>query len=220
MYKELVEKTDDPVLIDYMKTELEFINSIIRENFYNIYDLGSGYGRVLSQIVNNCTSITAIEIDNEMINGFDKNHANNDKITIKKGDVTKISKYLNILPHEKPLFLLCQNTIGSLIGDVQELVEQILKATNGMSSELVVSVFNKEVMKNYGIELYTRIEKLSGKIDYNQSAFEDGLIKMNTGYESKWWSKNEILELFSNHRFELFDEKQNKHFSIYHFKIA
>jgi len=66
-YKNLVEKTHDPILGQYMQAELDFISKIENLGEKTLIDLGAGYGRVIPFLAPKAKKIIAIEINPDMV---------------------------------------------------------------------------------------------------------------------------------------------------------
>ena len=218
-YLRLVEQLHDAVLEQYMKDEVLFINNALQRNNYDVIDLGAGYGRIISRIIKRAKSVTAIELNEDMFSSLVICQKNVDNVSCLKNDITKLSEYLDISKFNNTLFLLCQNTLGVIEGDYEEMLKEIKELAKTSNVEIIFSVFNKEVLKNYGLSLYEKLREMVGDVDLEKTNYEAGEFVSETGYNTKWWSKSEIYEFKDILNATLIDELTAKEYSLYHFQI-
>lgn len=218
-YLEMVERMNDLVLDRYMKDEFDFILNIVSKNKYHVFDLGAGYGRVISRIIRYVESVTAIELDNDMYNQLEVNERYVDNVHCIKGDITGLSSYISLPNPYNNLFLLCQNTLGVIEGDYKKMLEEISRIGLYCNAEVIISVFNAEALTGYGVSLYSKISDMVGDIDLSESCLSEGVFVSNTGYLSKWWSKVEINEMLKYMNAKIVALKETYEYSIYHIKI-
>ncbi len=219
-YIELVERLQDPVLDRYMKDEFDFIREVIKQKKYHVIDLGAGYGRVISRIIKHTESITAIEIDDDMFDALEINQKHIENVKCLKEDITNLSSYLKLSDSYTNLFLLCQNTLGVIEGDYKNLLKGLRELGENGKTEVIISVFNKNALKKYGVLLYEKLKEMVGEIDLNESKLNEGVFTSQTGYVSKWWSNEEMKQVISLMNAEIISEKETDEYTIYHLQIS
>lgn len=218
-YLRYVERTTEPILYHYMNDEIYFIKNILKTDNYNVFELGAGYGRIIPAIDIYSDLITAIELDDNMYNELHLKHKYVDNVICIHDDITKLKQYVKLESSKKNIFLLCQNTLGVIDGDFNEMLENFREMSKDFHIEIIFSVFNENSLKSYGLGLYKVIQEMVGDIDPNKSDLEKGIFVSNTGYLSKWWSKNEIEQIIKSLNGSILSQKIDQVYSIYHVKI-
>jgi SAM-dependent methyltransferase len=218
-YLQLVEGLNDTILKKYMKDEVSFINNIMERKGYEVFDLGAGYGRIIPQIINQADSIVAIELNKDMYYALEKSQMPIEDVLCINNDITKLSSYLQ-LKADNNLFILCQNTLGVIDGDYLKMFDNIKELSRGNNTEIVISVFNKEALPNYGLSMYMKLKDMVGSVDLEKTNFEKGEFISETGYYTKWWSKAEIIDIKSRLNGRMLNELITEEYSIYHFQIS
>lgn len=219
-YLELVERLQDPILDKYMKQEFDFIIQKLKSKPYHVYELGAGYGRVIPRIIKHSLSFTGIEIDENMFNELTINHKHIENTTAIKGDITKLSEHVSINAESNNLFLLCQNTLGVIEGDYNDLINELNNLKSIGSVEVVLSIFNGDALPTHGLSLYKKLTPMVGKFDQLKSQLDKGLFVSETGYESKWWSESEINEIIETLRASVLAKHTTEVFSLIHLKLS
>ncbi len=218
-YIELVERLGDPVLDRFMRDEMEFIEEIVKQKRFHVFDLGAGYGRIIPGLVDVAASITAIEIDDDMFEALVEGQRLRN-VNCLKEDITALSRFLTLSDTYRNLFLLCQNTLGVIEGDYKEMFDGLKKLGCDGRTEVVVSVFNKEALKSYGVSLYKKLTEMVGEIDINKSDLDEGVFVSQNGYVSKWWSKEEIMAIASLMNARVDSLKETAEYSVYHLQMS
>lgn len=217
-YLQLVEKLGDTVLQKYMEDEISFINDILEGKNYDVIDLGAGYGRIIPHIVKRVNSIIAIELNDDMYSELIKNQKNAKNVSCINNDITKLSDYLQIKANNN-LFLLCQNTLGVIEGDYLKMLDDIKKLSKNGNIEIIISVFNKEVLSDFGLYLYEKLKDMVGDINLKKTNFTAGKFISETGYCTKWWSEAEIYDLKDRLNAKMTSKLVKKEYSLYHLQI-
>lgn len=218
-YLRYVERTTEPILNNYMDDEIHFIKNILKSDNYCVFELGSGYGRIIPAINKYSDFVTAIELDDNMYNELHLKNKYVDNVICLHEDITKLKQYVKLDSNKKNVFLLCQNTLGVIEGDYNEMLENIREMSKDYHIEIIFSIFNKNALKSYGLELYKEIKKMVGDFDSSKSDLESGIFVSNTGYLSKWWSKNEMDQIIKSLNGSILSQKIDQIYSIYHVKI-
>ena len=193
-YIKLVEKTKDPILQEYMKTEIDYIIRNVQNAASKTFiDVGAGYGRVIPQLSKLARNIIAVEIDKKMVGELKKRVKKLSNVTVVEGDVNQLTRLLKGCSDiiKKPVLLSLQNTLGTAIGDPYKIVSEMKKVAIMKNGEIVLSLFCQESLKSWGIKMYAGIQSMVGKIDSQKTDFYRGIFMSKTGYKSKWWTAKE-----------------------------
>jgi SAM-dependent methyltransferase len=193
-YIKLVEETDDPVLQDYMKTEIDYIVGNVRmPSSKTFIDVGAGYGRVVPQLSRIGKSVIAVEMDKKMLKELRKRAKKLPNVTVMEGDANHLtrllSKYEKII--EKPVLLSLQNTLGTIIGNPYKVLAEMKKIATTKNGEIIISLFCQESLKDWGVKMYKSLREMVGEIDFKKTDFTRGIFISKTGYKSKWWTLEE-----------------------------
>jgi ubiquinone/menaquinone biosynthesis C-methylase UbiE len=193
-YIRLVEGTSDPILQDYMKTEIEYIiRNVKMPSSKTFVEVGAGYGRVIPQLSKIGKNVLAVEINKKMLKELKKRAKNFTNVTIIEGDANQLtkllSKYNDII--EKPVLLSLQNTLGTIIGDPYNVLAEMKKIAIMKKGEIIISLFCQESLKDWGVKMYKSLQEMVGEIDIRKTDFTRGIFISKTGYKSKWWTLEE-----------------------------
>jgi hypothetical protein len=90
---------------------------------------------------------------------------------------------------------LLQNTLGTVEGEGEALIEEINNVCHSSGGELVLSLFRREALDSWGVAFYHGLREMVGDIDLQKTDFLGGLFVSRTGYSSKWRSSSEISAL-------------------------
>jgi SAM-dependent methyltransferase len=201
-----------------MKDEVVFINNALKGKDYDVIDLGAGYGRIIPQIIKKAKAIVAIELNENMYSELIKNQKNVEKVSCIRNDITKLSDFLHLKTNNN-LFLLCQNTLGVIEGDYLKMFDCLKDLSRKDNIEIIISVFNKDLLHDYGLFLYAHLRDMVGDVDLEKTNFETGKFISKTGYYTKWWSKAEIYDLKNKLNAVIINGLIKKEYSLYHFQI-
>jgi SAM-dependent methyltransferase len=218
-YLRLVEHLNDPVLQQYMKDEIVFINNALEKTSYDVIDLGAGYGRIIPWIAKKANRITAIELNEEMYAALVANQKEHDNVVCLKNDATEIARYLTLRTSASNLFLLCQNTLGVIEGNYRKMFGEIKEMSKTHRVEIIISIFNKEALRDYGTSLYGKLKEMVGTIDPEKTNHETGEFISRTGYYTKWWSEDEIDQVQKMLGASIVNTLIKREYSLYHLHV-
>lgn len=190
-YVNLVEKTNNPFLRDFIDKELQFLCAIEKLDEKSLVDVGAGYGRVipiLSPMVNN---FYAVELDKKMIEGLKKTVDNYINCSIVECDAQELRSGLEGLDIKKPIVMSLQNSLGTPYGNPYKIIDEMVRYAKEKRGEIVVSFFTQESLQNCGVPIYTSLVGLVGEIDLTRTDFERGDFIAKSGYKSHWFTEKE-----------------------------
>ncbi|KKP69358.1 MAG: hypothetical protein UR67_C0007G0063 [candidate division CPR3 bacterium GW2011_GWF2_35_18] len=196
-YYKLFEDWDDPVIKSHEKDEFKLIREIKNLEKKTIIDLGAGYGRILKTVSPLVKQIVGIDVNPEMFKELEKRANVYPNVTVLKEDVTYLSKLLkarNIVVH-KPLLLCLQNTLGTIEGDWQKVLQGMKKVGKKYQGEIILSLYRQQALRDWGLMTYYHGSTMNGEPDLSKCNFDKGWFESKTGYTSKWWTDEEIKKL-------------------------
>lgn len=194
-YEQLVENSQDATLQSYMKDEQLFLASVNNANERTFVDLGAGNGRVEKFLSGIAGDVVAIELNPDMYGKLAERADELTNVRVVNGDFMRLAEILPAFIHH-PVFLLLQNTLGTVEGGS---AEQILGIVRQLASQrqgsLVLSLLRQPALQNWGTSMYRQQAAMVGNIDTQKTDFANGLFVSDTGYTSKWWTDAEITNL-------------------------
>lgn len=194
-YGSLVEHTADPRLDNYMQKETAFIEAIPDIKAKTVVDLGAGHGRMIDDLAQAARNVVAIEINADMYKALQERAANHSNATAIRGDVLTLPILLDGQDIEKPVFVIAQNSLGTLEGNAKALLQTVANVARQHNGELVLSLLRQPALEDWGLNMYKGLESMVGEIDEDQTDTQRGRFISKTGYQSKWWTDSEIEEL-------------------------
>ena len=218
-YIKLVENIDDSILQSHMKTEIDVISKVRDSNKKTFIDLGSGYGRILPDLVKIARNVISIEINPDMIRELKQRTKMHKNATVIEGDVQELSKLLEKVDIENPVLLLIQNTLGGIEGDYKKVLSEMRTVAQKYKGEIIISLFRQESLKDWGIKMYSKVQEMVGDPDLQKIDFKKGIFISKTGYEAKWWNLTEIEEIKNYFGGEIVNEVLTPCFSIIHISL-
>lgn len=196
LYRDLLAKSHDPILNRQMQDELELISSIPNVSEKTFIDLGAGYGRITRYLAEIAHKVVSIEINPIMFSKLECISRNINNCEVINGDFTKLSQLISSYTIQKPVFLVLQNTIGTIEGEnFSDFLSELKACCQKFNGEIILTIFRQEKLREWGVRFYKSISKMTGPIDMNNTNFERGLFFSHTGYFSKWRSKEEIQKI-------------------------
>jgi 16S rRNA A1518/A1519 N6-dimethyltransferase RsmA/KsgA/DIM1 with predicted DNA glycosylase/AP lyase activity len=129
-YIKVIEKTDDPIFQDYMKTEIEYIiKNVENPSNKTFIDVGAGYGRVVHWLSKIGKNVIAVEIDKKMLKELKKRSKKLSNVIVIEGDANELTRILSKYNYliENPVLISLQNTFGTLIGNPYKVLEEMKK---------------------------------------------------------------------------------------------
>ncbi|MCH8741555.1 methyltransferase domain-containing protein [Patescibacteria group bacterium] len=215
-YIELVEKIDDPVFQSWQRAEMDVIGKVKDSKNKTFIDLGAGYGRVLPDLVKIARNVISIDINPDMIAELERRTKMYKNATAIGGDIQGLSKLLEKGDVKNPVLLIIQNTLGTIEGDYKKVLSETKSVAEKYQGEVIISILRQEVLKDYGMRFYTAIQEMTGEPDLENIDFERGIFRSKTGYQSKWWTSDEIEEIKSYFGGKVVNEFLTPHFAIIH----
>lgn len=197
-YISLVENIQLPEFNNYIKNEINFINSIDESKNKTFIEFGAGYGRIFPYIESQIKDYIGVEINPEMFSELEKRALNSEKMASIHQDILNINNVHFPIKNSKCVVLLLQNTLGTIEGNLNLFLDELKIFSHKNKVELVISVLKAESMKSLGLDFYKKIENICGEIDVQKSDINNGVFVSQTGYESKWWKKKDIIKIISD----------------------
>ena len=197
-YKRLVEKTKDPHLREIMRREKSHIKECVSGLKYRtVIEAGAGTGRLLSFLSRRAYEVVAVEINDKMVKELRKRAKPYTNVTVIHGDVIELDKLLDKhrIEPRMPVVLSLLNTLGTAEGDPYEMING-MKRVSKKEGEMIITLFCKYSLKDWGLKMYGKLENLVGKSDIPRCDFKNGIFKTKDSYSSKWWSIEEIADIF------------------------
>ena len=197
-YKRLVERTRDPHLRKIMQMEKLYIKERVSGSKTRTFvDAGAGNGRLLQLLSRLANDVVAVEINDKMVEELRKRAKLYKNVTVIRGDVIELDKILaeHGIEPKMPVVLSMLNTLGTAEGDPYEMINGMKKVAK-KDGEMIITLFCKYSLKDWGIKMYSNLENLVGKPDLPRCDFEKGVFKTKDSYSSKWWSIEEIADIF------------------------
>ncbi len=218
-YINITEKNPHPILAKNMQAELDIISSIKNSQDKTFIDLGAGHGRIVDDIASIADKLISIEINPDMLPELRKRSAKHQNAEVLVGDITKLSKLLQDYSLSNPVFLILQNTLGTIEGSWKKVLEETRKIGVQEDGEVVLSFFRQEALKGWGMDLYDHVGKMTGKPDLEKTDFSKGIFVSQTGYKSKWRSKEEIEDIKEFFGGEVIEENWTDNWCVIHLNI-
>ena len=220
-YIDLVEKSDNSFLQEYMKAELDYIiNKIANPEEKIFIDVGAGYGRVLPQLSEIAKQVLAVELDKQMLSELRKRASRYQNISVVECDAQELSNNLKDFNLDKAVVLCFQNSLGTPYGDAYKIISEMAEIAKNNKGELFISLFNQEALKDYGISIYSGAAGLTGEPDLEKTDFLNGNFISKTGYKSHWWTPKERSEMVESVGGSLVAEVKGRCFYIFHVKYS
>lgn len=195
-YIELIENTEIEAVRKYMSDEIDFFLLTENLNHRCIIDLGAGYGRLVDYIASNVKNGLFVEINEKMFTELSKRV---EKHNNSKAVLADITNHTSFYPASlsSPLFLLLQNSLGTIEGSWVKVLEEINSSCEKYEGDLIISFLRSNLMTSVGVEVFVSLSNMVGNIDYQKSDLENGYLVTDTGYTAKWWSDDETVEIIS-----------------------
>jgi SAM-dependent methyltransferase len=217
-YKRLVERTKDPHLREIMRREKLHIKECVSgSKSRTAVDSGTGTGRLIPFLSKLFHDVIAVDINPKMVEEARKRARPYKNVNVVQGDVVELDKVLDGYGIETrmPIVISALNTLGTSEGDPYEMVSGMKKVAK-KDGEMVITLFCKYSLKYWGIKMYEKLQSLVGKPDLSKCDFKKGMFKTEYGYSSKWWSLEEISNIFTRLEDLVSVEWVNPYFYIIH----
>lgn len=196
-YKELFEDWDDPIIKAHEEDEYRLLHGIKNLAQKTIVDCGVGYGRILSTVAPKVKKIVGIEINKNMFGELKRRAGYYSNVEVILGDMTNLSAILETekIELQNPVLLCLQNTLGTVEGDWQKVLQEMKKIGQKYQGEIILSLYRQQALKDWGLMTYYHGQKMNGEPDLDKCDFGNGWFESKTGYTSKWWKDEEIKKL-------------------------
>jgi SAM-dependent methyltransferase len=175
-----------------MEEELGFIARTSGVHGRTIVDLGAGHGRVVGDIARLGRNVVAIEINPDMYRGLAERAEALPTVEAVRGDILDLDQLLERATVVEPLFLILQNSIGTIEGDHEALLEVVQSQMQQYDGQLVLSLLRQSALAGWGLEMYASLSEMVGEVDLEATDTDRGRFVTTTGYASTWWTDAEI----------------------------
>lgn len=215
-YIDEVENGSDQGLQEYQAREIKFVKDSVKNPEEKTFiDIGAGYGRVIPHFVPIAGKVIAIEIDDDLVSTLRTvagQHPNTEVI-VESGDKLASIVDSSVL---KSVILSLQNTLGPWDGIRDTAIEAMRQVAEPRHGEIIISLFCRESLVDWGIPMYATVNTLLGNYDPEKSDIGSGLFATDTGYTSHWFSKSEREAIKKQLGGTLVNEIENHKFHIFH----
>ena len=217
-YKRLVERTKDPHLREIMRREKFHIKECVSGSKARTFiEAGAGTGRLVPFLSRLAYEVVAVEINDKMVEELEKRARPYKNVTVIHGDVIELDKLLDKHGIEPrfPVVLSMFNTLGTAEGDPYEMLNG-MKRVAEKEGEMIITLFCRYSLEDWGTKMYGKIKSLVGEPDLSRCDFKKGIFKTKESYSSKWWSLEEMADIFTRLETEVTIEWINPYFYILH----
>lgn len=225
-YIQAVELTDNKGLKEYMSEEKEFIMEELEDPKDKTFiDVGAGYGRILPHLAEQAGKVINIELDENQFNWLNRKCADYPNSNALRADANNLKEALKDQDMDNPVLLSFQNSLGTWAGDRNIALDSIRGVAKPRNGEIIISLFRRDALRGFGIGMYQRIYEQSGgqmgvEPDIEKTDFENGIFRSKTGYESHWFSDEEIKAMKERLGGQLAGELKTLNFHIFHIKYS
>lgn len=216
-YIDLVENGSDPGLLEWEAAEIHYLTTKIDSPQDKTFiDVGAGYGRVLPHLARIAKKVIAVEIDENLGRTLQERAGEFANCVVIMGDGSQLGKLLEKQEYPKPVVLSLQNTLGPWKGDRYSAVDEMRKVAEPKHGEVIVSIFRREAIESWGLEMYHSIAGLLGEYDPTTSDLKNGVFRTKTGYESYWFSAEDREAIKKRLGGSVFGEIITDNFHLFH----
>lgn len=216
-YIDLVENGSDAGLQAYQKAEIDYLTTKVKHREDKTFiDVGAGYGRILPHLSSVAKKVVAVEIDDNLEKTLVQCAKVLPNCEVVKGYANQLSDLVKDLDIPNPVVVSVQNCLGPWIGDRFAAVAEMRRVAERGKGEVIISLFRREAIKDWGLQMYDSVSGLLGEYDPRASDLENGIYITKTGYESYWFSKEEREEIKNRLRGKLVAEVIDSNFHIIH----
>lgn len=203
-----------------MAAEIKIIGSVEHTGEKTFIDLGAGYGRLTRVLADMAKRVISVEINPDMLKELRRVSKGIRKAKVVKGDFTKLSSILKPSDFEQPVFLLMQNTLGTLEGEnLEGVFLELKRKAKPRNGEIVISLFRQESLHDWGMRFYHDIQEMSGEPDLEKTDFRAGLFVSKTGYTSKWRSRAEIEAMIQTLEASVLHQIWSEQYCVLHLMV-
>ncbi len=219
-YENLVEHIEDDRLQAFMEQEQDFIRNVPDIGERSVVDLGAGHGRVVPMLASAAKDVVAIEINPEMFPELERRSSQYDNVVAILGDFNNLSELLGDRQLSRPLFLILQNSLGTVEGSYHQTLDAVSEAARASNGEILISFLRQQALADWGLSMYAKLESMVGTYDPEASDLGKGIFRTNTGYESKWWSDDDITGILGETGGHIQAEQASDYFRMLRISFA
>lgn len=198
----------------FMWDEKSVIGSIQNPQDKTFIDLGAGYGRVLPTVATVAKKVIAIELNPGMLGELQKRAKKYPNVEPVVGDMTRLPEVLDTASLSPAVFLLLQNTLGTIENGADRVFPSIMEAVGKEQAELVLALFRQQALGSWGMKFYEHIKEMAGQPDYQKTRPDLGEYVSKTGYTSKWRSDEEIQQIVDSVNGKIVKEKATNEYRV------
>ncbi|MCA9812395.1 MAG: class I SAM-dependent methyltransferase [Nitrosarchaeum sp.] len=206
-YDESVENNKDPIIIEYLTSEMEILSALCEKNCppnknCSIIDMGAGTGRVVfalaDKIKNNTLQFYGVEISEPMIkhaNQKNQVHHNNQNIRFLKHDLTdpNLSDYFD--PNSIKIVMCLYNTLGVVPSDKRQMfVDNMIKIAEP-DGLVIITAFNGDDFGFVAPRLYHPMMTMIRQIEKNSFDERNRVFQNSLGFHSQWFTRAELKSM-------------------------
>lgn len=194
-YIRLVESISDEGLQEYMQAEKDFVANIPDASRRTLVDLGAGYGRVLDVMARSARNAIGVELNPDMLAELQRRAAQYPNVSAVGGYMQELPELLDREDVVSPVLLSLQNTLGTIEGDYEGVLNAMRSVAKEHGGAVVLSLFRQGGLRDWGVSMYEKISDMVGTPDLERIDFDAGLFVTTTGYTSTWWRDSDIEDL-------------------------
>lgn len=220
-YIHKVENSSNLLFQEYQRAEVAFLTNNIKDSGQKTFiDVGAGYGRLVSYLAPVARQVIGVEIDENMAEALSERSEHYQNVKVKTGDANELNTVLKDTEIYDPVIVAAQNSLGTWKGDRNEALDEMKRLAEGRGGEIVISLLRQEALRDWGISFYATLEELAGKYDPEASNLGNGFYRTDIGYESHWFSKEEIEAMKQRLGGKVVDEVVGREFHIFHISYS
>jgi len=209
-YDKSVEDNTSPLIINYLKQEIEILVSIcVKHNHSNkkfsVIDMGAGTGRVVfaldKKLHDNSINFLGVENSDSMLNYA--HQKNNDderfsKIHFLKHDLTDSNLSQHFELNDANIVMCTYNTLGVVPSDKRQSFIENMKIIAGKNGLVILTMFNGDNFGFVAPKMYHSMISMIKQIDDDSFDEENRIFHNSLGFRSQWFTQNEIKSLLNS----------------------
>ena len=181
-----------------------------------LYRYDETYERNLKYIIGIDYSEEMVSYSTRLLKKYGLSQLLNKRIFPVTGIAQNFNLNQKILSNTHKVIVCTFQTLGNQ--ENMELQVQMLKSMKKLASPhgtLLVSVFNKKLFKDFGLKKFygREVKRTVGDIIISKQDEENSILRTSKGVYSKWFSKDDLEELFKRakiSKYKIMDEKSLK----------
>lgn len=217
VYIREVENTPDVGFQEYQRAEMASLKNNITSPWTKTFiDVGAGYGRLIPHLAPIAKQVIGVELDENMAKMLCERTQQYSNVKAITGDANELSSLLKDTEASNPIIILAQNSLGTWKGDRNKILDEMRKVAEQRGGEIVISLLRQEALQDWGLSFYATLEGLAGKYNPGESDLGKGIFRTDRGYESHWFSKEEIEVMKQRLGGTVVNEALDYKFHIFH----